>query len=249
MKISVVTAVRNGAATLPRMLDSLRAQTHADLEHVVQDGASTDGTVELLRAQGLAGMALVSAADGGIYEAINAGIRRATGDVIGLLHADDVLADASVLARVADVLADPAIDGVYGDLNYVARADPSRVIRHWRAGAFNPRALALGWMPPHPTLYLRREVFDRAGLYDTSYRISGDYDGMLRFLTTGQVRLAYISHVMVQMQMGGASNRSFAQMIRKSREDYRAIRRHNVGGIGTLVAKNLSKLPQFFGQV
>ncbi|WP_019956575.1 glycosyltransferase family 2 protein [Yoonia vestfoldensis] len=246
MKISVVTAVRNGAATLPRMLDSLRAQTYADLEHVVQDGGSTDGTVELLHAQGLEGMALVSAADGGIYEAINAGIRRATGDVIGLLHADDVLADATVLARVADVLADPAIDGVYGDLHYVARNDPARVIRHWRAGAFSPRALALGWMPPHPTLYLRRDVFDRAGLYDTSYRISGDYDGMLRFLTTGQVRLAYIPHVMVQMQMGGASNRSFAQMIRKSREDYRAIRRHNVGGIGTLMAKNLSKLPQFW---
>ncbi|WP_322891581.1 MULTISPECIES: glycosyltransferase family 2 protein [unclassified Yoonia] len=249
MKISVVTAVRNGAATLPRMLDSLRAQTHPDLEHVVQDGASTDGTVELLRAQGLAGMALVSAADGGIYEAINAGIRRATGDVIGLLHADDVLADSTILARVAEVLADPAIDGAYGDLHYVARADPSRVIRHWRAGAFSPRALARGWMPPHPTLYLRREVFDRAGLYDTSYRISGDYDGMLRFLTTGQVRLAYIPHVMVRMQMGGASNRSFAQMIRKSREDYRAIRRHGVGGIGTLVAKNLGKLPQFWGQV
>lgn len=248
MKISVVTAVRNGVATLPRMLDSLRAQTHPDLEHVVQDGASTDETVAVLRAQGLAGMALASVADGGIYEAINAGIRRATGDVIGLLHADDMLADASVLARVAHALADPAVDGVYGDLHYVARNDPSRVIRHWRAGAFSPRALALGWMPPHPTLYLRREVFDRAGLYDTSYRISGDYDGMLRFLTTGQVRLAYIPHVMVRMQMGGASNRSFAQMIRKSREDYRAIRRHKVGGIGTLVAKNLSKLPQFWGQ-
>ena len=235
MKISVVTAVCNGAATLPRMLDSLRTQRHGDLDHVVQDGESTDGTLDVLRAQGLDGMALVSAPDGGIYEAINAGIRRATGDVIGVLHADDVLAD-------------PAIDGVYGDLHYVARADPSRVIRHWQAGAFDPRALARGWMPPHPTLYLRRAVFDRAGLYDTSYRISGDYDAMLRFLTTGQVKLAYIPHVMVRMQMGGASNRSFAQMIRKSREDYRAIRAHNVGGIGTLVAKNLSKLPQFWGQ-
>ena len=235
MKISVVTAVCNGAATLPRMLDSLRTQRHGDLDHVVQDGESTDGTLDVLRAQGLDGMALVSAPDGGIYEAINAGIRRATGDVIGVLHADDVLAD-------------PAIDGVYGDLHYVARADPSRVIRHWQAGAFDPRALARGWMPPHPTLYLRRAVFDRAGLYDTSYRISGDYDAMLRFLTTGQVKLAYIPHVMVRMQMGGASNRSFAQMIRKSREDYRAIRAHNVGGIGTLVAKNPSKLPQFWGQ-
>ncbi|MFN3663188.1 glycosyltransferase family 2 protein [Yoonia sp.] len=249
MKISVVTAVRNGAATLPAMLDSLHLQSHANLEHVVQDGASSDGTMDLLRRQGLAGMALVSAADGGIYEAINAGIRRATGEVIGLLHADDVLADADVLARVEAALQDPMIDGVYGDLQYVARDDPSRVIRHWRAGAFAPGALARGWMPPHPTLYLRRDVFERAGLYDTSYRISGDYDGMLRFLTFAQVRLAYIPHVMVQMRMGGASNRSFAQMIRKSREDYRAIRRHGVGGVGTLMGKNLSKLPQYWAQV
>jgi glycosyltransferase len=100
-------------------------------------------------------------------------------------------------------------------------------------------------MPPHPTLYLRRSVFDRAGLYDPSYRISGDYDGMLRWLTTGQVRLGYIPQVMVRMRIGGVSNRSFAQMLRKSREDYRAIRRHKVGGIGTLLGKNLSKLPQF----
>jgi glycosyltransferase involved in cell wall biosynthesis len=249
MKISVVTAVRNGAATLPRMLSSLHLQSHANLEHVVQDGASTDGTIAVLRAHGLAGMALRSATDGGIYAAINAGIARATGDVIGLLHADDVLAGPDVLAQVADALRDPGVDGVYGDLQYVARDDPTRVIRHWRAGAFHKSALARGWMPPHPTLYLRREVFARAGLYDTSYRISGDYDAMLRFLTSGQVRLAYLPMVMVQMQLGGASNRSFGQMIRKSREDYRAIRANGVGGLGTLMGKNLSKLPQFFGQV
>jgi glycosyltransferase len=102
-------------------------------------------------------------------------------------------------------------------------------------------------MPPHPTLYLRRGVFARAGVYDTSYRISGDYDAMLRFLTTGEVRLHYIPQVMVRMKIGGVSNKSFAHLIRKSREDYRAIRRHKVGGIGTLVAKNISKLPQFTG--
>ena len=150
-----------------------------------------------------------------------------------------------MLAWVAEALADPEIDGVYSDLDYVARADPSRVIRHWKAGAYSAALLRRGWMPPHPTLYLRREVFIRAGLYDTSFRIAGDYDGMLRFLTQGQVRLAYIPKVMVRMKMGGASNKSFAHMIRKSREDYRAIRRHGVGGFGTLVAKNLSKLPQF----
>lgn len=248
MKISVVTAVMNGRATLPQMLASLAKQTYPDVEHVVQDGGSNDGTLAYLRAQGHPAMALQSAPDTGIYDAINQGIARANGDVIGLLHADDELASDNVLARVADAMRNQAIDGVYGDLQYVARDDETRVIRHWKAGGYMPAQLRRGWMPPHPTLYLRRSVFERAGLYDTSYRISGDYDGMLRFLTTGQVRLAYIPQVMVRMKMGGVSNKSFAHMIQKSREDYRAIRRHKVGGIGTLVAKNLSKLPQFTGQ-
>ncbi|MFQ1699072.1 glycosyltransferase family 2 protein [Loktanella agnita] len=245
MKISVVTAVKNGGEALHGALHSLCSQTHPDVEHVVQDGGSTDGTCAYLRAHGHPKMALVSAPDGGIYDGINTGIRRATGDVIGLLHADDTLAGPAVLSWVANALQDATIDGVYGDLEYVARQDETRVIRYWRAGPYAQGRLKRGWMPPHPTLYLRRAVFTRAGLYDTSYRISGDYDGMLRWLTTGEVRLAYIPQVMVRMRIGGASNRSFAQMVQKSREDYRAIRRHKVGGLGTLMAKNLSKLPQF----
>lgn len=245
MKISVVTAVMNGRDTLPVALQSLTSQTHPDIEHVVQDGGSTDGTLDYLRRQGHPAMALVSAPDTGIYDAINNGIRRASGDVIGLLHADDHLAGPDVLAAVAAAMADPSVDGVYGDLQYVARDDDARVIRHWKAGPFARSKLKRGWMPPHPTLYLRRAVFARAGLYDTSYRISGDYDAMLRYLTRGQVRLVYIPQVMVRMKLGGVSNRSFAHMIRKSREDYRAIRQNKVGGIGTLVGKNLSKITQF----
>ena len=245
MKISVVTAVKDGAATIDAMLASLRAQSHPAVEHIVQDGLSQDATLDRVRACGLASTDVVSEQDDGLYDAINRGIARATGDLVGLLHADDVLADGGVLAAVAAALQDPAIDGVYGDLEYVARADRLRVIRHWKAGKFDPRALQRGWMPPHPTLYLRRAVFERAGTYDTSFRISGDYDAMLRFLTAGRVRLAYLPRVMVRMTMGGVSNRSMAQILRKSREDYRAIRRHGVGGIGTLVAKNVSKLSQF----
>ena len=245
MRISVVTAVRNGAPTIAGTLSSLRAQTHPSLEHIVQDGMSTDDTLARIAAFGLPDTRLVSEADGGLYDAINRGISRATGDVVGLLHADDQLAGPDVLAKVAALLEDAAIDGVYGDLEYVGRDDPTRVIRRWRAGAFDPGALRRGWMPPHPTLYLRREVFARAGLYDTGYRISGDYDAMLRFLTSAEVRLAYLPQVMVRMKMGGISNRSMAQLLRKSREDYRAIRRHGVGGLGTLVAKNVSKIGQF----
>ncbi len=248
MKISVVTAVMNGRATLPDMLRSLKSQTYTDIEHVVQDGRSTDGTLDYLILNGVAQMVLESVPDKGIYDAINQGIARATGDVIGLLHADDQLAGPGVLQDVAKAFNDPNVDGVYGDLQYVARHDSTRVVRHWKAGEFSQAQLKRGWMPPHPTLYLRRDVFARAGVYDTSYRISGDYDAMLRFLTVGQVRLAYLPHVMVRMKMGGVSNRSIAHMIRKSREDYRAIRRHGIGGFGTLLAKNLSKLSQFSGR-
>ncbi|SFS01653.1 glycosyltransferase family 2 protein [Yoonia litorea] len=245
MKISVITAVLNGEATLPEMLDSLAVQTHTDIEHIVQDGASQDGTIAVVKQKCVFQTRIASAPDSGIYQAINRGIQRATGDVVGLLHSDDVLADRDVLSEVATALADSDYDGIYGDIEYVSRSDPSRVIRRWRAGVYNTLALRRGWMPPHPTLYLRREVFERAGLYDTSYRISGDYDAVLRFLTSGQLRLAYLPRVMVRMKMGGVSNRSLGHMLRKSREDYRAIKRHRVGGIGTLVAKNVSKIGQF----
>jgi glycosyltransferase len=242
MKLSVVTAVMNGAQTLPAMLVSLGQQTHPDIEHIAQDGGSTDGTLEILRARRRIASSIMSTPDAGIYDGINKGITRATGDVIGLLHADDQLADPTVLAAVATILADPEIDGVYGDLQYIA-AD-GRVLRHWTAGPYRNSRLKWGWMPPHPTVYLRRHVFDRHGTYDAEFRISGDYEAMLRYLASG-VRLAYLPQVMVQMQVGGVSNRSFKQMLHKSREDYRAIRRHRVGGCGTLLAKNLRKIPQF----
>ncbi|MCG3267017.1 glycosyltransferase family 2 protein [Yoonia sp. I 8.24] len=244
MKISVVTAVMNGAQTLPRMLDSLAGQTHADIEHLVQDGGSTDDTLAILQTHRRITPKVVSAPDGGIYEAINAGIARATGEVIGLLHADDQLAGPNVLPAVAQALADPAVDGVYGDLQYVAADGSGQVVRHWKAGRYHKDRLKWGWMPPHPTLYLRRQVFEKMGPYDAEFRIAGDYEAMLRYLSA-DLRLAYLPQVMVQMQVGGVSNGSLKQLIRKSREDYRAIRRHRIGGPGTLVAKNLSKLPQF----
>ena len=246
MKISIVTAVMNGADTLPRAIKSLREQTYGNVEHIVQDGGSTDGTLEFLRDNDHPNMAVASAKDAGIYDAINTGISRATGDVIGLLHADDQLARADIIEQVARAMRDPEIDGVYGDLQYIGQGDPAPIIRHWNAGSYSGSRLKWGWMPPHPTLYLRRDVFERLGLYDTSFRISGDYDAMLRYLVRGNIRLAYIPQVMVRMQVGGASNRSVSQMMHKSQEDYRAIRRHRVGGVGTLIAKNLSKLPQFF---
>ncbi len=245
MKISVITAVYNNRDTVAQALDSALAQTHPDVELIVIDGGSTDGTLQVLQDYADRLAVLVSEPDRGIYDALNKGIARASGDVVGFLHSDDLFADASVLSRIAAAFADPSVDSVYGDLLYVSKDDPSRVVRTWRAGVFTPGKLAHGWMPPHPTFYVRRAVYEKLGGYDTSYRIAADYDCVLRLLGKGGVRAAYIPEVLVKMRVGGASNRSLSNILKKSREDYRALRVNGVGGLAALAWKNLSKLPQF----
>jgi glycosyltransferase len=161
------------------------------------------------------------------------------------MHSDDLYADEKVLADVAAAFADPQIDAVYGDLEYVAQRDMNKVIRRWRSCAYTPALLARGWMPPHPTLYLRRQVVDRWGAFDASYRIAADYDVVLRYFGRGGIRPTYVPRVLVRMRMGGESNRSIGRMLRKSSEDYRALRLNRIGGLVTLARKNLSKLGQF----
>ncbi|HPE71615.1 MAG TPA: glycosyltransferase family 2 protein [Candidatus Competibacter sp.] len=245
MKISVITAVRNSRATLADALDSALAQDHPNLELIVIDGVSTDGTQEVIQRYARRLEHVVSEPDQGIYDALNKGLGLASGEVVGFLHADDRYADERVLSRVAAALADPAVDACYGDLLYVRRDDPGRVVRCWRAGPYQPRRLAWGWMPPHPTFYTRRAIYQRLGGFDPGYRIAADYDCLLRFLGAGQIACAYIPEVLVHMRLGGASNRSLRNLLQKSREDYRALRQNRIGGLGALLLKNLRKLPQF----
>ena len=245
MKISVITAVFNNRDTIAQALDSTLAQTHPDVELIVIDGGSTDGTLTVLQDYADRLAVLVSEPDRGIYDALNKGISRAGGEVVGFLHSDDLFADAAVLSRIGAAFADPAVDAAYGDLLYVRKDDPSRVVRTWRAGAFSPTRLAHGWMPPHPTFYVRRAVYEQLGGYDTTYRIAADYDCVLRLLGRGGVRAAYIPEVLVKMRVGGASNRSLKNILQKSREDYRVLKVNDVGGLWALAWKNLSKLPQF----
>ncbi len=228
---------------------SLNTQTRRNFEHIVIDGGSSDQTLEIIRSQPSQPALLVTEPDGGLYDALNKGFRFASGDVIGLLHSDDLFADDRVLERVARALDDPQVDGVYGDLDYVAREDPSRIVRRWRSGAYSPERLSRGWMPPHPTLFLRRSVIEHWGGFDTSYQIAADYDVILRYLVKGRIRLKYIPEVLVKMRVGGESNRSLGRILRKSREDFRALRSNRVGGLGALIWKNLSKLGQFFGKL
>ena len=241
----MVTAVYNRADTIEQALDSVHAQTWPHIEYVVIDGGSTDGTLQILNDRREMISVLVSEPDSGIYDALNKGFSHSTGDIIGLMHSDDFYADERVLERVSEAFDDPAVDAVYGDLDYVAKDDPSRIIRRWRSGAYSCNKLAWGWMPAHPTLYLRRRVIDKWGVFDTRFRIAADYDVMLRYLAQGKIRLTYIPEVLVKMRVGGESNRSLSRIFLKSREDYAALRHNGVGGIGALIWKNLSKLPQF----
>lgn len=219
MKISIVTAVYNRAGSISGALRSLHAQSHSDIEHVIQYS--------------------------GIYEALNRGIARATGDVVVLLHLDDMFAHSEVLSNVAVAFEGPAVHVVYSDLECVAKEDPSRMIRCWKSGGYRPALLRHGWMPPHPTLFLRREVFSEHGDYDMEFRIAADYEAALRWLKGAELKLAYIPDVFVRMRVGGESNRSLNRILQKSREDLRAIRRHRIGGLAVQVAKNLTKVSEF----
>jgi glycosyltransferase len=245
MKISVVTAVFNRRDTIAEAMTSVQSQTHGDVEHIIQDGGSTDGTLDIVREHATDRTHVLSEADNGIYDAINRGIRRATGDVVGLMHSDDFFKSDTILSNVAEAFETPDTDAVYGDLEYVSASDTSRVLRRWRSGPYRKSRLKRGWMPPHPTFYMRRHLFDELGYYDTELRIAADYEAMVRYFVTGHIRPTYIPEVMVCMRTGGASNGSLRRIMRKSREDYTAIRRNRVGGVGTLAIKNLSKLKQF----
>jgi glycosyltransferase len=245
MMLSIVTAVLNRAGTVGDAVQSLRDQSHADYEHLVQDGGSTDGTLEAIRARADDRTRIVSERDAGLYDALNRGLARASGEVVGLLHSDDVYAGPDVLRGVAQSFADPRVDAVYGDLLYVSRADPSKVVRTWRSGPFRPDLLRRGWMPPHPTLFLRRRVLERWGAFDTSFRIAADYDAVLRYFGQPGFVAVHRPEVFVRMRLGGESNRSLERILRKSREDLRALQRNGVGGWGALLRKNASKLGQF----
>lgn len=252
LKISMITVCYNSGDTIRSALASVFTQRHDSVEYIVVDGGSVDGTIEVIRGHRDKISKFVCEPDNGIYDAINKGICHATGDVIGLVHADDVLADESVLSDVSQEFGKhrQRVDAVYGDLVYVDRQDLSRVIRHWKSGDYLPGRLKFGWMPPHPALFVRRETYEKVALrngeyFDTRLSIASDYDLMVRLLNQMNISLAYLPRVLVKMRVGGVSNRSLRDVIRKSWEDYLVMRRNRIGGIGTLISKNVRKLPQF----
>jgi len=246
MKVTVITVAYNSAATIAETLASVASQTHPDIEHIVIDGASTDDTLSLVRTHGAHVTSVPSEPDRGIYDAMNKGLRLATGDFVGFLNADDTFAGVTAVSSIARVAQNASVDAVYGDLVYVQKDRPSELIRYWRSGSFACSRLRFGWMPPHPTLYVRRSRIDELGSFKTHFRIAADYEFVLRYLSHPGMGVAYVPEVLVRMRTGGASNRSMSALFHKSREDLAALRQNNVGGVISLLFKNARKLPQFF---
>jgi glycosyltransferase len=245
MVLSIITINRNNAAGLEKTMQSVLSQTRMDYEYVVVDGASTDGSVAVIERLAPAfgdRLKWISEPDKGIYDALNKGIRMATGDAIGFLHSDDVFYSTDSVAHIARALEEEGVQVVYGDLQY---CNGEKVVRRWKSNDFNPCALKYGWMPPHPTVYVRREVYQEVGEYDEWFRISADYDMMLRIFTAGY-RSRYLPEVLVSMEVGGASNKNTKARLSKTQEDYIVLKKNHVGaGYLTVACKQLRKVKQF----
>ncbi|MBR1799991.1 MAG: glycosyltransferase [Bacteroidaceae bacterium] len=231
LRISIITVAYNSAATLEDTILSVLSQTYPDIEYIVVDGGSTDGTAALLRRyesrfQGR--LLWVSEKDNGIYDAMNKGFRMATGDVVGILNSDDYFTAPDVIARMAEAFADEAVDAVYGDIHFIRDGEPERCVRYYSSRRFSPGWLRFGFMPAHPSFYARRAVFERAGLYKTDYKIGSDYEMMVRLFCVHRIRARYLPMDFVTMRMGGLSTSGVHSKLQLIKDDVRACRENGI---------------------
>ncbi|ENN9980428.1 glycosyltransferase [Vibrio vulnificus] len=246
MKVSVITATYNSSQTIVDTVRSLEGQTYSDIEYIIVDGASKDNTLQVIEQNCSRVSKIISEPDRGIYDALNKGIQAATGDIIGFLHSDDLLAYPQAIADLVNTMQASQSQAVYADLEYVSKDDIRKTVRLWTSGEYQKQNLLNGWMPPHPTFYMRRECYQALGVFDLSFRISADYDSLLRYLWVNGVTMSYLPKVLIKMRVGGASNRSLSNIYKKSCEDIRALKNSQVFWPKALLIKNLSKIPQFF---
>ena len=240
LKVSIITAVRNGEATIATTLRSVQLQKYPDIEHIIIDGASTDRTLEVVEASGGGALRVLSEADRGVYDAFNKGLRLATGDVIAFLNSGDSYVSDAVVANMAAELNRTGVDAVFGDLVVVDANDPRRVVRRYRSSRFRPSRVAYGFMPAHPTLFMRRRVYDDYGGYDASFRIAGDFELVARVFARGRITYSCLADVLVRMPRGGLSTSGPRSNWTITREMQRACRQNE---IATNIPKLLLRFP------
>lgn len=245
--VSIITVVRNGASTIEGAIESVLNQVYPNIEYIVIDGASTDDTLTAINKYKDKIAHIVSEPDKGIYDAMNKGICLAKGDVVGILNADDFYTDNRVIADVVEIMSLTNADVAWSNLEYVDKNDTSRVVRRWTSSSYSPGKFKNGWMPPHPTFFARRELYQKYGMFTDKLSIAADYELMLRFIERYHVRTCYIPRVMVKMRTGGASNRNLKNIIRANIESYRAWQMNglHINPLRILL-KPLSKIIQLF---
>jgi len=246
MKISIITVAYNNQKYVSECIESVLNQTHKDIEYIVIDGASTDGTLDVINNYKDRMFKIVSEPDKGIYDAINKGIDLATGDIVGILNSDDMYASDMVLEKVNSAFEDSGAQSCYGDLVYVSH-NKSRIIRYWKSGEYNKELIMKGWMPPHPTFFVKRVIYDKLGRFNTDLKIAADYDLILRFMAKGGITTFYVPEVLVNMRIGGHSNKSIKNIALKMKEDWSIMKSNGLTNPAmALLYKNLSKVEQFF---
>jgi glycosyltransferase involved in cell wall biosynthesis len=248
ISLSIVTAVRNAEGTIGSCLESISSQTYP-VEHIIIDGASTDGTLQVIKGYSDANRRVISEPDKGMYDAVNKGIRFSSGEVVGMLNADDLYTGPLVLELVARAFLDTEVDCCYGDLVYVHPVRIQSVIRYWHAGPYRQDRFWWGWMPPHPTFFVRRRAYEKYGLYNSELGSAADYELMLRFLVRFHLKAVYLPEILVRMRTGGMSNSLLRNRIKANRMDRLAWK---INGLRpypwTLWAKPIRKIPQYLGR-
>ena len=247
MKVSIITATNNSEKTIEDCIKSLIGQVYMNIEFIIIDNNSTDSTLKIIERYKLKNKSikLISESDNGLYDALNKGVSYASGDIIGFLHSDDLYFDCYSIFDVVSFFRDNKFDGVYGNLQYVNKENTDKVVRLWKSRVYHSKLLKMGWMPAHPTLFLKKHVYEKHGGFETSYKISADYDFMLRILKDKILEFGYLPIVITKMRVGGASNRSLKNIIQKTREDYKVVSSNSIGGWFSILLKNISKIKQF----
>ena len=246
-KISIITVAFNSAKTIKGTIESIISQDYNNIEYLIIDGGSTDGTMDIVKSYSEHVKYYVSEPDNGIYDAMNKGIKAATGDVIGILNSDDFYPNSFVLSNVAKLFQKYSCDAVYGDLVYVKANDINKIKRYWQAGEYSTSKIKNGWMLPHPTFFVKKKIYTRYGLYDTDLKSAADYEMILKLLYKHNISVHYLPMILVNMRMGGESNKSFWNRIKANKEDSLAWTKNQLNKpMFVRLKKPLQKLRQFF---
>lgn len=246
MKVSIITVTLNSEKYLSDCIQSVRNQDYLDIEHIIVDGKSIDGTLQIIKANQNSLSKWISETDRGMYDAINKGIAMATGDIIGILNSDDIFASNSVIGNIVECFEKENTDSVYGDLVYVKPSNTDRVFRLWKGVAYKRYRFNFGWMPAHPTFYMKRSLIEKYGSYENHYYTAADYEFMARYLYKYRISATYLEQLVIKMRTGGASNSSLKKRLRANRRDYLAMKKNNIPfSFFVSILKPISKIGQY----